>query len=330
MRSLRRLADSDIENIFLSAKGLQVRIPGQDHLSGDAMDKRLELEIVRRAYAKHIMTAIGLNDPGLEMAFASIPREDFLGPGPWQTFRGPGFYTPTPSDDPVHLYTDMIFGIVPERSINNGQPSLHAALLGTVGIKQGEHVVHVGAGAGYYTAIMARLAGSSGRVTAVEIDAGLADLAKKNLSNLPNIQVLHSNGADADFDAADVIYVNAGTTRPAERWLDRLADNGRLVLPLTTDESVLPGADGTVDAAKLARRGAVFQVHRNGTDFHACWLFPAAYILAEGVRDPVSEAALADAFKKGGGQKVTRLYRSDEIPAERCWLQGNGWCLAYE
>ena len=294
------------------------------------MDERLELEIVRRAYAKQIMAAIGLNDLGLEKAFASIPREDFLGPGPWQTFRGPGFYTPTPSDDPVYLYTDMVFGIVPERNINNGQPSLHAVLLGTVGIKQGEHVVHVGAGAGYYTAIMARLAGSSGRVTAVEIDPELADLAKKNLSIFPNIHVLHANGADGDFDAADVIYVNAGTTRPAERWLDRLSYNGRLVLPLTTDESELPSDDGTVDAAKMARRGAVFLVERKGADFYARWICPAAYILAEGMRDAVSEAALAKAFKNGDGQNVTRLFRSDEIAAERCWLQGNGWCLAYE
>jgi protein-L-isoaspartate(D-aspartate) O-methyltransferase len=294
------------------------------------MDNRLEIEFVRRAYAKHIMAAVGVSDADLELAFASTPREDFLGPGPWKTFRGPGLYTSTPSADPVCLYTDDPIGIVPERGINNGQPSLHAALLGTVGIKQGEHVVHVGAGAGYYTAIMARLAGSSGRVTAVEIDPELVDPAKKTLSIFPNVQVLHANGADADFDAADVIYVNAGTTRPEERWLDRLSDNGRLVLPLTTDESVLPGDDGTVDAAKLARRGAVFQVHRKGTDFHARWLFPAAYILAEGMRDKVSEAALANAFENGDCQKVTRLYRSDEIPAQRCWLQGNGWCLAYE
>ena len=76
------------------------------------MDKALELKIVRRAYAKHLMAAIGSNDLDLEKAFASIRREDFLGPGPWQTFRGPGFYIPTPSDDPVYLYTDMVFGIV--------------------------------------------------------------------------------------------------------------------------------------------------------------------------------------------------------------------------
>ena len=294
------------------------------------MDKRLELEIVRRAYAKHIMAAVGLNDSGLEKAFASIPREDFLGPGPWQTFRGPGFYIPTPSDDPVYLYTDMLFGIVPARNINNGQPSLHAALLGTVGIKQGEHVVHIGAGAGYYTAIMAHLVGSSGHVTAVEFDRDLAALAINNLSSFPNIRVLNANGADADFDAADVIYVNAGATRPAERWLNRLSDNGRLILPLTTDESVLPSGSGTVDVSKMSRRGAVFLIERKGTDFNACWICPAAYILAEGMRDPVSEAALAKAFKNGDGQKVTRLFRSDEIPAERCWLKGNGWCLAYE
>jgi protein-L-isoaspartate(D-aspartate) O-methyltransferase len=294
------------------------------------MDKRLELEIVRRAYAKHIMAAVGSTDPRLELAYALTPREDFLGPGPWQTFRGPGFYTRTPSDDPVYLYTDMLFGIVPERNINNGQPSLHAILLGCATVKEGDHVVHVGAGAGYYTAIMAHLVGPSGRVTAIEFDLQLANRATANLATLKNVRVLHGNGADARFDAADVIYVNAGTTRPAEQWLDRLTDNGRLILPLTTDASVRPSDEETIDFANVARRGAVFRIERKGADFHARWVCPAAYILAEGIRDTVSEAALANAFEKGDCRKVTRLYRSDEIPGERCWLQGNGWCLAYQ
>jgi protein-L-isoaspartate(D-aspartate) O-methyltransferase len=43
----------------------------------------------------------------------------------------------------------------------------------------------------------------------------------------------------------------------------------------------------------------------------------------------VSERALAEAFAKAGWQQVTRLYRDQEIPAERCWLSGPGWCLAY-
>src|SRR5438034_58666 len=46
------------------------------------MDKQTELEIVRRAYAKQILAAAGLNDLRLELAYASIRREDFLGQEP--------------------------------------------------------------------------------------------------------------------------------------------------------------------------------------------------------------------------------------------------------
>jgi protein-L-isoaspartate(D-aspartate) O-methyltransferase len=294
------------------------------------LDKQSELEIVRRAFAKQILAAAELSDPRLELAFASVPREDFLGPGPWQTFRGPGVYTPTPSADPIYLYTDNLIGIVPERGINNGQPTLHAILLANAKIQEGEHVVHVGVGTGYYTAIMTHLVGSSGKVTGIEFDANLTTRSQVNLAHCRNVQVIHGNGAATNFDSADVIYVNAGATRPAEAWLDGLSEAGRLILPLTTDDNVRPTEDGAIDFARMARRGAVFKIERRGTEFNARWICPAAYILAEGIRDKVSEAALADAFAKGDGRKVTRLYRSDEIPAERCWLQGNGWCLAYE
>lgn len=299
-------------------------------LSGEAVDKQTELEIVRRSYAKQILAAAGVYDLRLELAYASIRREDFLGPGPWQTFRGPGVYTPTPSSDPVYLYTDNLIGIVPERGINNGQPSLHAVLLSHAQIKDGEHVVHVGAGTGYYTAIIAHLVGPSGRVTAIEVDPGLARQAHANLSLRQNARVLEANGGDADFGTADVIYVSAGVTHPVKAWLDGLLEAGRLILPLTTDASVRATKGGAFDYAKMARRGAVFKIERLGTAFSARWICPAAYILAEGVRDKVSEAALALAFEKGDGKKVTRLYRSDDLPEDRCWLRGVGWCLAYE
>jgi protein-L-isoaspartate(D-aspartate) O-methyltransferase len=111
--------------------------------------------------------------------------------------------------------------------------------------------------------------------------------------------------------------------------LERLSDGGRLILPLTTDASFQATSSGKFDVAQMAKRGAVFRIQRRGTDFDVRWLFPAAYILAEGVRDPESEAALANAFQIGDPKKVTRLYRTDDLPAERCWLQGRGWCLAY-
>jgi len=317
--------------IILSEIAPIERIPDEITLSeGEVMMQQEELVIVRRAYAKQILAVIGLQDARLEFGFASVPRERFLGPGPWQTFRGPGLYTPTPSMDPVYLYTDALIGIVPERGINNGQPSLHAALLAAAMIGEGDHVVHIGAGTGYYTAIMATLAGATGTVTAIECDPDLATRARENLTSYPTIQVIPGNGSEALFPAANVIYVNAGVTHPAAVWLDGLAEGGRLILPLTTDASVRAAEGGMIDYARMARRGAVFLVERRGANFHARWICAAAYILAEGVRDSLAEQALAKAFESGDPKGVTRLYRTDDVPQDRCWLHGSGWCLAYE
>ena len=46
-------------------------------------------------------------------------------------------------------------------------------------------------------------------------------------------------------------------------------------------------------------------------------------------RDPRSEAALGAAFEKGGWERVTRLYRQDDVPEDRAWVRAPGWCLAY-
>ena len=73
----------------------------------------------------------------------------------------------------------------------------------------GDHVVHVGAGVGYYTAILAELSEASGAVTAIEYDAGLAARAAANLARWTNIRVMQGDGASLPFEPADVIYVNA-------------------------------------------------------------------------------------------------------------------------
>jgi hypothetical protein len=118
------------------------------------MDRQTELGIIRAAYAKQILAAAGVvNDPRLEAALGTIRREDFLGPGPWpimRWFRDRDYVT-TPDADPVYLYTDDLVGILPERHLNNGQPSLHAHLIHQASPAAGEHVVHIGTGTGYYT-----------------------------------------------------------------------------------------------------------------------------------------------------------------------------------
>jgi protein-L-isoaspartate(D-aspartate) O-methyltransferase len=121
------------------------------------MGRDTEQEVIRRAYAKQIMAASGVSNRRIEAAFASVKREDFLGRGPWQVVRWGCGYMPTPSRNPVYLYDDVVVAIIPERHLNNGQPSLHAALVASAAPRLGEHVVHVGAGVGYYTAILHRL-----------------------------------------------------------------------------------------------------------------------------------------------------------------------------
>jgi protein-L-isoaspartate(D-aspartate) O-methyltransferase len=56
---------------------------------------------------------------------------------------------------------------------------------------------------------MTHLAGPTGRVTAVEFDAGLATRAATNFSNVKNVHVPQGDGFSMPFDLADVIYVNA-------------------------------------------------------------------------------------------------------------------------
>ena len=277
------------------------------------MDKG-ELDIVRRAYAKQIMAAAGIEDARIVAAFAAVPREHFLGPGPWQVLRWFRGYVRTPSDDPVYLYTDHVVAILPERNLNNGEPSLHCRLIASAAAQPGEHVVHVGAGVGYYTAIFGELVGPPGTVTAIELDQGLAERAANNFSTLQNVRVVNGDGTQVAFDAADVIYVNAGASRPVEAWLDRLKDRGRLILPLTI--SGFPGGD--------INGGRVFRIERRGSDFLAEGISRIAIFPCEGARDAASEAALAEALKVDRWREVTRLYRRDDLAAEQCWLRAPG------
>jgi protein-L-isoaspartate(D-aspartate) O-methyltransferase len=283
------------------------------------MKRDSDQDIVRRAYAKQIMAVFGVIDRRVEAAFASVKREDYLGRGPWQVVRWERGYVPTPNRDPVYLYDDVVVGILPERNLNNGQPSLHAHLIASATPRSGEHIVHVGAGVGYYTAILHHIVGRRGKITAIEYDPGLARRLAANFAGAGNLRVVQGDGARVEFDRADVIYVNAGATKPADVWLDRLSNGGRLILPMTAGEFL----------AGDIRQGAVFRIERRGDDFFARRISGVVIFPCEGMRDSKTEAALATAFETGRAQEVTRLYRRDDIPDEDCWVRGTGWCLAY-
>lgn len=61
---------------------------------------------------------------------------------------------------------------------------------------------------------MAKLVDGSGKVPAIEFEPDLAACAEANLAPYRNVSVVQGDGSSVDFDAADVIYVNAGRRGP--------------------------------------------------------------------------------------------------------------------
>ena len=63
-------------------------------------------EIARQRYAELIRQRAGLRSERLVRALAEVPREDYLGPGPWKIHRPPNLwgYEDTRDGDPAHIY----------------------------------------------------------------------------------------------------------------------------------------------------------------------------------------------------------------------------------
>lgn len=265
----------------------------------------------RRFYAELIVKSAGGHDARLIDAFAAVPREDFVGPGPWPIFVGSG-YLPTVSNDAALLYQDVLVGLDITRGINNGQPSLHARCLATVAPAPGETVVHVGAGSGYYSAVLATLVGEHGRVQAYEIVPELAAMARKNLAQHTNVSVHSASASEGRLPEADVIYVNAGATHPLDIWLDALRVGGRLIFPLTPDEGF----------------GVMLLVKRlDATRFAAQTLIRVSFIPCMGARDEKASQALTAALQVHSLKLVQSLHRHT-TPDASAWCVGSTWWLS--
>jgi len=268
------------------------------------------LQAARRFFGDLVAALAEATDPRIADAFTAIHREDFLGPGPWLALAGDG-YVRTPSDDAVLLYQNVVFALKPDKRLNNGEPSLHARCLSAIAPQPGERVLQVGAGAGYYTAILATLVGSQGAVEAREIEPELIAAATRNLAGFRHVAVVGRSGIEPELPQSDVIYVCAGATAPARSWMDALSENGRLIFPLT------PGQD----------RGGMLLVTRRGNGFvRACF---AGLVHSLCRAQQAAEAdALRQAFSRGGEDTVKSLRLAPEHPDASCWLAGDGWWLS--
>ena len=175
------------------------------------------------------LQAKGIKDLAVLKAISAVPRHLFVPPGVRH-----------------RAYEDSALPIASGQTIS--QPWVQARSLELLRLRGNERVLEVGAGSGYQTALLARLAS---HVFAVERVASLAYSAKEALdqAGVTNATVLVGDGtlgwrSCAPFDAIVVAAASPGIPEPLK---EQLAPGGRRVIPVgmgETQQLVLVERDG--------------------------------------------------------------------------------------
>jgi protein-L-isoaspartate(D-aspartate) O-methyltransferase len=285
----------------------------------------MTVEECRSFYAQEVKFAAGVTTPGLVEAYARVPRERFLGPGPWQIGSAEGRAMSAAGmvqlayvtvEDPRDVYHNVVVSLDREKDINNGQPSALGRWIDAMALKAGDRVYHLGCGVGYYTAIMAEVVGPSGSVVGLELQPKLAERAKKNMAGYSNVKVEAGDGATFDPGECDAILVNAGVTHPRPLWLDRLREGGRLVVPFTLAMNARLG------------QGVMTKIVRERGGYSTELVSPLAIFSGGSMRDPELEPLMLTALTSGGLLKLKSVRRDAHEPMESCVLHGKEVCLS--
>jgi protein-L-isoaspartate(D-aspartate) O-methyltransferase len=267
----------------------------------------------REYFASFVLAYGGVPPPATRLwqAFASTPREHFVGTGPWKVYT-PAGYIQTPSADAAFIYQDVTVSLRELGEVNNGRPTVHATSLAALDVQEGEDIVQVGAGTGYYSALLSQLVGPTGLVNAYEIEADLAARAASNLTDYQNVVVHNKSGATGPLPACDAIYVNAGATDAMPAWLDALRPGGRLLFPLVPSEGL---------------GGMLLLTRQDEINFAAKFIYRVTFIPCIGARDDAVARDLTSAFQRGDVTRV-RSFQRGTPPDATCWSAGRGWWLS--
>lgn len=279
------------------------------------------LDDCRRFYAEEIQFAANLTSPALIAALTSVPRERFLGPGPWQVAMpdmatGSVQYMATPDADPRRVYHNVVIALDRSRDLTNGQPGTLAHYIDALNLAPGNRVYHLGAGVGYYTAIIAEVVGSSGTVVASEVHPELGSAAQKNLADRSNVTVHVGDGTQFDPGECDAMLINAGVTHPLPLWLEHLRHGGRLLLPITVPMTPNLG------------KGVMLKIIRRPNGYATELVGFVAIYSATSARDSQREAGLGKALATGALMKVKSVRRDKHGLEDSCAVHGDDVCLS--
>src|SRR5688572_9274324 len=113
-----------------------------------------------------------IKTPAVRRAFLAVPRERFVP----DRLRQGGLEA-VYKDVAIVTKTDAKGGAISSSS----QPAIMAVMLEALRLKPGLRVLEVGAGTGYNSALLSRIVGARGSVTAIDIDAELVAAARSAL-----------------------------------------------------------------------------------------------------------------------------------------------------
>ncbi|MBQ0710387.1 MULTISPECIES: protein-L-isoaspartate(D-aspartate) O-methyltransferase [unclassified Ochrobactrum] len=172
----------------------------------------------------------GITDRNVLHAMLEVPREEFVDEG-YEEFA----------------YDDTPLPISRGQTIS--QPFIVAFMLDAAHIQSTDRALEVGAGSGYATAVLSRIAAE---VMAVERHEELASAARRRLDKLQYANIeLHVGDGIRGWEAGspyDVIIVSAAGRRIPEALKDQLAIGGRLIIPV--------GGEDDQILLKITRRSA--------------------------------------------------------------------------
>jgi protein-L-isoaspartate(D-aspartate) O-methyltransferase len=273
----------------------------------------------RRWFAEDLrVSSPVVHNPAIIDAFAKVPREEYLGNGPWRIHSRlqVGTVHTSPTAALHEIYHDVLVSLDEKRGLNSGLPSLWAFVFDHLNIAPGQTILQVGAGVGYFTAILAELTGSEGRVIAYEIDEELARRAQSNLAHCARVEVTSGDATQAvDLPNLDVVVAFAGVTHVPERWISNLSDAGRMALPFTGED----------------QWGLMMLLERAGDTFPIRSLVPCGFYHCSGARRSDEEKALTAALKGARGN-VTDLAQYHRGRSDTCikdaWLVTDAYWIS--
>ncbi|MFD0772325.1 methyltransferase, FxLD system [Streptomonospora algeriensis] len=190
-----------------------------DEVDGEARAERLRHDLVTT-----LQDNGWVSDARVADALAAVPRHAFVP----QATLGSAYAHAT-----VSVKDDADGASLSCASV----PAIVAMMLQQADLTPGQRVLEIGAGTGYNAALLARLTAPSGRVTTVDVDPDLVEKARAHLQNTgygESVEAVCSDGADGHPAGApfDRIMATVGAFDIPPAWLNQLAPDGRIVVPV--------------------------------------------------------------------------------------------------